>query len=552
MTAVTTFTLQTAPTRRPVRFQRWRTAFLLAWAGLVAVQALLWLNAANVAAALLVIAGGVSGIHVMARVARLRAYPISTAMLLGYTLSYFLIPPVATLIEWKPLTYNLHHPVLDFTHAFVCHVALLLAHRLYRKSQWGMQLRLGVVNRVYRPMGLFHNLGNVQIMVMGGIGLCAMMYQVFVVGMITEGSGGALNRIMQAMYPLAYLPYCLLVRPLIGAHSYLPLSLRWKLTLIAYTGVLAMVSIGSNSRALVLIGTISVCLVMAYGFITRTLPMRLFRPRRLIIVGLLLALMQGPVTDLATSMVIARAQRNDVGASELISATLDTMKNRDAIRDRLESDANDNHETWDERYLDNLFLQRLANMKFADATLDLALRQDASARAELRTIEWQRVITVLPAPVLEALGIAVDKDFVTTSSAGDLMLFTVTGDTDALGGFRTGSIFGTGYALFDWLYPGVLAILAFLTYALADAQTTRRPLPARDASPVRWVPVFSPLVVTRYYTWVFYLTSAATGVDSMSGLTQLILRGWIESAVIYTVVFWISRVVVRAIGKGAS
>jgi hypothetical protein len=78
--------------------------------------------------------------------------------------------------------------------------------------------------------------------------------------------------------------------------------------------------------------------------------------------------------------------------------------------------------------------------------------------------------------------LAVDKNMVTTSSMGDLMLFTVTGDTDALGGFRTGSIFGSGYSLFDWLYPGVLAMLAIVTFALADAQTTRHTLPSRMAA----------------------------------------------------------------------
>jgi hypothetical protein len=118
--------------------------------------------------------------------------------------------------------------------------------------------------------------------------------------------------------------------------------------------VLAVVSIGSNSRALVLIGTISVCLIMAYGFITRTLPMRLFRPRRLVLIGLALAL-QGPVSDLATSMVIARAQRN-VPASQLISATIETMQDQNAIRERRLADVNDDHATWDERYLDNVFL----------------------------------------------------------------------------------------------------------------------------------------------------------------------------------------------------
>lgn len=545
-------TLQSVAVHRPARFQRWRITLLLGWAALVAVQSLLWLSAANMAAALLVVAGGVLGVHTMARPARLRAYPISTSLVLGYATSYFLIPPVATLLEWKPLTYNLTHPVLDFGHAFVCMLVLLGTHKLYRKSATAMQVRQLVANRVYRPLGIFRTPGNAQMMVMGGVGLAAMMYQVFVVGTITEGSGGALNRLMQAMYPLAYLPYCMLVRPLIGSHNYMPLALRWKVVLVGYTAVLAVISVGSNSRALVLIGTISLCLVLVYGFITRTLPLRLYRPRRLVAIGLALALLQGPVSDLATSMLIARAQRNDVSAGELISATVDTMQNQDAIRERRLADVNDDHQTWDERYVDNVFLARLANMKFADATLDLALRQDTSARAELRRLEWERVLSVIPAPLIEALGMHVDKDFVTTSSGGDLLLFTVTGDRDSLGGFRTGSIFGSGYALFDWLYTGVVAILIFLTFMLADAQTTRREIPARDGSPARWEPVFAPLVVTRYFTWVFYMTSAATGVESLSGLTQFLLRGWVEVAVVYALVYWFSRTLLRILGKGVA
>ncbi|MBV8156760.1 MAG: hypothetical protein JO278_03830 [Dyella sp.] len=228
------------------------------------------------------------------------------------------------------------------------------------------------------------------------------------------------------------------------------------------------------------------------------------------------------------------------------------MQNKDAIRVRQVAGATDDNQTWDERYLENLFLARLANMKFADATLDLALRQDSTAQSDLRKLEWQRVLSVFPAPVIDALGLPVDKDLVTTSSVGDLMLFTVTGDYDALGGFRTGSIFGSGYALFGWLYTAVLAFLAFLTFVLADAQTTRRIIRSPTGGAPRWIPVFSPLAVTRYYTWVFYLTSAATGIESLSGLAQFILRGWIEGAVVYAFTYWTSRIVLHVLGKGAA
>ncbi|MCO5397495.1 hypothetical protein [Ralstonia soli] len=516
------------------------------------MQSLLWLSAENVAAALVVIAGGALGVHILGRAARLRAYPISTSILFGYVTSYFLLPPVATLLEWKPLTYNLMHPVLGFWHALVCLLVLLGTHKLYRKSALAMRVRLLIVNGVYRPLGFFRTPGNLQLVIMGGIGLCAMMYQVFLVGSAEGGGGGALNRFMQAMYPLAYLPYCMLVRPLIGARVWVPLDTRWKLMLAGYTVVLAAVSIGSNSRALVLIGIISLCLLAGYGLVTNTLPRHLFRMRRLVPALIVMLLLQGPAADLATSMVIARSQRNDVSAGQLLSATIEAMQNKDAIRERRIADATDNNQTWDERYLDNLFLARLANMKFADATLDLALRLDSTAQSDLRNIEWQRVLSVFPTPLIDALGLPVNKALVTTSSVGDLMLFTVTGDYDALGGFRTGSIFGSGYALFGWLYTGVLAILAFLIFVLADAQTTRRIIPSPVAGPPRWAPVFSPLAVTRYYTWVFYLTSAATGVESLSGLMVFIMRGWIEAAVVYAFTYWISRVILRILGRGAA
>ena len=70
---MSTTTLHSIAAPEPLRFQRWRTALLLLWVALVAVQAMIWLNAANVAAALMAIAGGGLAVHVIARPARLRA-----------------------------------------------------------------------------------------------------------------------------------------------------------------------------------------------------------------------------------------------------------------------------------------------------------------------------------------------------------------------------------------------------------------------------------------------------------------------------------------------
>jgi len=526
------------------KLQYLRRRFLTAWTILVIFQLSCWLNTQNTITAALILAGGIVGTSMTARIALLRSYPISTLILLGYTLSYFLLPPFATLIEWKPVTNNLIHPELIYVHALVCLLFLLGAHVIYRNSYFARSLRTFMANRVYAPLGYFRPLGNAQLMIMGGIGLLAMAYQIFVAGSAREEVLGADSKFMLALFPLVYMPYCLLVRPVLGdVAARVPLS--WKLALAAYTVPLVLVSMASNSRSAVLLGVSSIFIAYLYGIAVRLIPGRIFRSRNLILAAIALLLVQGPIADMATSMVIVRSERSDLAASELLEATMNTFQNKRALEERRQLDGVKNYD-WDEYYVGNVFLARLSNLKFADASLDLALRQDASAKTLLRNLEWQNVLGVFPQPLIDALGLPVDKDLV-KASGGDLMLFTTTGDYDALRGFRTGSIFGNGYAMFNWLYPFMLALAAILIFALADAQTTRirNPDPASRAG--HWVPVMNSLTVARLFAWFFFLTSAATGVESMFALSHYILRGWVEALFIYLFAYWLSCAILRLV-----
>jgi len=526
------------------KLQHLRRRFLTVWTILVFFQMSCWLNTQNTVTAVLILVGGIVGTSMTARLSLLRGYPISTLILFGYTLSYFLLPPFATLIEWKPVTNNLIHPELIYVHALVCLFSLLGAHFLYRNSFFASSLRTFMANRVYAPLGYFRTLGNAQFMIMGGIGMLAMGYQIFVAGWAREEVLSADSKFMQALFPLVYMPYCMLVRPVLGD---IParMPVRWKLALAAYTVPLLLVSMASNSRAAVLLGISSIFITYVYGVAIRLIPSRLFRSRNLALVVIVLLLVQGPVADMATSMVIVRSERSDLAASQLLEATMSTFQNKRALEERRQLDEVKNYD-WDEYYVGNLFLARLSNLKFADANLDLALRQDASAKAILRNLEWQNVLSVIPRPLIDALGLPVDKDLV-KASGGDLMLFSTTGDYDALRGFRTGSIFGNGYALFDWLYPFVLALAAILIFALADAQTTRLRNPDPACRAGRWVPVLNPLTAARLFAWFFFLTSAATGVESMFALSHYILRGWVETLLVYLIAYWLSSAILRLI-----
>ncbi len=544
---MTTLTTVAPAGIRPRYFRRRRALFLIAWSALVMFQMLSWLSSSTLLAALLILAGGILGVSTLARPELMRAYPISSSMLLGYTASYFLMPPIVTLAEWKPVTNNLDHPVLVFVHAFLCLLFLLGAHLFYRRSALTKRLRVFVVCRIHRPLGFFRVPGNTQFLLLGALGLAAMAYQIFVVGSAREEALGADNKLMQAMYPLVYLPYCILVRPLLGDRT-ARTSLRWKLVLLGYTAMLLYVSMGNNSRASFLIGIASISLAYGYAMAIRLVPPRILRPRNVVLVALALVTLLGPVADLATSMVIVRTQRSDLPAEELIDATLATMHDTHAIAQQRRSDNTISFD-WDEYYVDNLFMSRLSNPKFADESLELAMRQDASARHRLRVLEWQHLLSVIPRPVIEAFGLPVDKNLVSTSSGGDLMLFITTGDYDVLRGFRTGSIFGSGYALFGWFYPLVLALTAIVIFVLADAQTTRRAMPTPQGRPPQWIPLFNPLAIVTYFSWVFYLTSAATGVESFSGLSHFILRGWVEVLLVYVTTYWATHFLARVLGR---
>lgn len=515
---------------------RFKAAGLFLWGGAVLLQAAAWFEAQGLIPTFLAFAGGLLGISLFLRRRLLRVYPISGAMVLGFTSYYFLIPPVATLLEGKPLTYNLENPTLVFFHAFICMLALMLAHFSYQNVRLLQRLRWTIAKKVYRPIGLFRTPSPVQLYTMGCIGLGATAFRLVAAAGVEGEVPSPFLQLLNGLYPLSLLPYVLLIQHLtITGKTKMPQ--KW-IGIIIYTLLVIAVSLGKNSRAAFLEGLASLGLMYAYGVYVGVIQIS-STVRRLAIGLLAFVLFIGPIGDLATSMVIVRGERSNLSPIELAFRTMSVFADKDAIRTRRETDLA-RHSIWDERYVDNIFLNRLANLKFADNSIGLVGRMSQGSRAYLIYIEWQRVLSVLPRPLLSVLGLSVDKGFVISGSGGDFVLYVVSGNRQVVGGYRTGSLFGSGFALFGWWYPLVMVLAAMLLFALVDALTFRtgsdRSSNIRDG----WRPVFSPLAIISFFSWVVYFTSAPKGVESMSGLAVYPLRGWIQGLALYSVAFWLS------------
>ena len=513
--------------------------YLLAlWGFAVLLQALLWASTENSIAAGLTLLGGFLGTSYGLRRNTLRSFPVSTTMVLGYTAYYFLIPPLATLAEVKPLTYNLDYPNEVFIHSFIGIVTIVCTHCIYRS--WGLlqNFRWLINRKIYQPIGLFSKIPHRQLLLMGAIGLTAMAYQIFVAGSVQQEAQGAGNKFIQALFPLAYLPFLGLlpgITTTFGRFSRSQIFL-----FIGYSALLLVVSMARNARSSLLLGITSIALCFLYGLATGQISRRTLKLKYVAPIFLISILTAGPLTDLATAMVIVRGKRADLPAMELIQATVKAYNDKDTLRET-QLDNTALAPGWDEHYTDNLFIARLANLKFTDNSLGLAMRMDNGIREYLRDIEGQRVLATFPKPVLELLKLPVDKELANSGSGGDFMLYAVTNSRYALGGFRTGSLLGSAYALFSWLYPLALLVTLLPIFAFGDAQTNR----VLRSNQI--IPIISPMIGIAFFSWFYFLTSAATGIESFSGLFAYILRGWLQTALIWLVAYKATKLMSRVV-----
>ncbi|MDG6998395.1 MAG: hypothetical protein JRN15_04690, partial [Nitrososphaerota archaeon] len=317
--------------------------------------------------------------------------------------------------------------------------------------------------------------------------------------------------------------------------------------LLLYAGLLVYVLIPSNSRFMMLGIFASLGLVYLHGLATGTYELSRRVMRRASVAIMAAFLLSGPITDLAMSFVIVRGMRSNLSAGQLISATVNTFENRDLVKS-YEALAVGQGSLWNENYTGNLFFDRLCNLKYADNSLGLAetIRNLGSSGFAHQQVD--KILATFPAPFIRFLGLDVDKSSAISGSAGDYMLADAGGGASSVGGFRTGSILGSSYALFGWWYPLVLALLALLVFPLSDSLTIAVSPKSLLSGGDYAAPVLSPMLVVSFFTWCFFFTSAATGNDSLAGVAGYIIRGWIQVAFVYFIAYWITYLPARLFG----
>lgn len=122
-----------------------------------------------------------------------------------------------------------------------------MSHFFYRNLLIFSLPKVFIRNGIYKPLGFFKAPSNLQLMLIGMLGMSAMVSQVFIAGSVQGSNLGGGDKFLQAFYPLAYVPYCIFVKELLGSNE--KPSKIWLWLIGLYSVVLLVIAMGTNSRS---------------------------------------------------------------------------------------------------------------------------------------------------------------------------------------------------------------------------------------------------------------------------------------------------------------
>ena len=455
----------------------------------------------------------------------LQLYPLSSFIMLGFVLTHLFLPPIATLIERKPVVYILEFPIDVFLHSFATLLVLLTAHFVYRMNRGFF---LGPLRQQLYRIGLFRVPTNAQFWIMGIIGLVSMFYVNIYSRVSWDATGDVFDKFTQSLLPFTYAPYLLLFGEQYGGKK--NTFKKIAIPLLLLTTALLANGVGHNSRSTFILGftAIGFCYVLGLLMGSSQLP-RLSKKNVLIVLGLGL-LVLGPISDLSTAMVVARGQRTEISTADLISETLIAYTDKAQLTAYKKESSELGTFDWNENYVDNLFLARFCNLKFNDLSIQDAykLSDDDNAMYEFSIA---RVLTTLPDPLLKGLGIGVDKEIINNYSFGDYMYTRANSSEEAFAYFKTGHFSGSGLAAFGWWYLLILGISMIPVFILHDA------LYMQTQNGQKHTRVLFSVCLLLSLTTVFQFMN----MESVIMPAVFLIRGWLQLIITYLMLFYISR-----------
>ncbi len=450
-------------------------------------------------------------------------YFIPFCCLFGYAFIHFFLPIIATLIEGKPLTFMFQVPYLTFTNQALNITTIVLAFKLcvfaYNKKN--------ILSHIWEKIGLFKAPTDKQLWVIGLIGFISLILSLQLQG--TEAAKtGNMTAIEQSIFQLRILsvaPVCLYFRKMYNSKSY---SQKHSF-LIIYIIFSILIGIATTRRAIVLstIETIS----LAYLVTILLKKKKLFSAKTNIIIISGIYLLTGPLADLSTSMILNRQLVYSSSGKATFSKVLELYNDKEKLHNMYQlwlsttDNGGKNENGWSEYYVDNIFLDRLCNLRVVDATLYYAQNLGFNNQV-MHNYLGHYLLFQIPAPILKLFGYKNNK-FEYNYTPGDLISTNSLNLKEQYRGFRIAGDTGIGLYLWGYYYYLIAFFIHFVTFYFLSSLTKYK-------KNNLIIPI--PIIISLFSYFMYF----NNGIGIFKSIS-LLMRIGIQSIILYCFIFYIAR-----------
>ena len=477
-------------------------------------QAVINSTSENLVVASLVLASTLVTFSYLRWTQALKTHPLSSFAIFGFCATTQLGALVAKTIEGSAVIDHLMLPEKTFAYLALYQVIAIVAHSFYRMfSNPGKQE--GAVYSLMRYLGIYTIPNVLHVWVMGLLGILFLL-----ISKTSIGNG------------LAFLAWTPFVIPILARQfpGYCNVKVHYPL-LGLHALAVAAIGMGFNARGLMVVGFASVLLIFLLAAMRSQQVVKLSHLYVLVIVGVLGAVLSWPFNNLMLAMEVARADRLQVSATKMIENTVYYFQHPQEIEKyKLRATLEALKTGYDEKYINNKMLSRLVETKFHDNGFYYGGMIHDHGVDRLWNMTGDFMWALLPQPVLDAIGIKLDKRYM-YFSAGDALVNLAKGGQ--LGYFRTGSVFAQGDVLFGDFFPFIYFVICLLLFFAMDILTFTHEKTG--------VVVLSVIAMVKIWPMFVY---GVTG-ESLHFMLGTVFRNLGQNVLLYAMVFSFAKWVVN-------
>lgn len=476
------------------------------------VQFFIDFSTGNIAASCIILASALLTLLYLRWSKALDTHPLSGFTIFGFCVTSQLGALLVQSASWLAVGANLRQPLTTFSMMALYQVLAIAAHALYRIMFKASPGTSGLLRHAFGKLGIYATPSALNLWIIGVIGLFSMLLS-------------NVSAVAHGMVFLAWAPFLIIIYVQQLGASYCNIKRNYP-ALLVFAMLIALIAMAFNTRGAMLSGAVTVGLLLLLTGMRSSQPVTYPMLLKLGMVGLLGAALSWPASNLVVAMVVARSERNKLTGTEMVQKTLENFQDHGKLERYNKLQASIQlHSSYEEKYIENPMAARFVITKFHDNAIYFAGKITDKGKDDLMKVSGDFLWATLPQPWLDAMKVDVNKEKL-QFSMGDMLANLAAGAP--LGGFRTGSIFGQGWALFGYFFPIIYFGMCFILFAAIDMFS---------------IPVASGLaglsVIGMLNVWPNFLFGITA--DSLHFLFQSVARGIFQSVLLYSITFHIAK-----------